>query len=159
MQKQPTAITVCGVVSILIGAISLCGGGIRALHPENGVAPEIFSDAFESGSVRTIFYGSIISWLILFIVLIVAGSLMIAGKRAGRTIGLVWGYSTVAVAMAMMILFAIRLVPALSDELVTAADVMRLAISAPATGCCPTIWAVVLLGILTGVRDAPAELT
>lgn len=155
MKKTPVPEIVAGVLSILVGLVSLCGGGIRLMRPEAGVAPEAFDPAFESGSLQAIFYGSVGLWILLSLLLVVAGALQLTGSRLARLLGLIYGWGCVGTAIVVMLLYAAKVVPLLSEQSLDAVDIVRVALAAPVTGCCPTLWAVFLLGFLYA-RPVPA---
>ena len=155
-KKTPVPELIVGFLCVAVGLISLCGGGIRLLRPEAGVAPENFNPAFQSGALQVIFYGSVSLWLLLSAVLVVCGALMVIASPAARVLGLVFSWASVATAIVVMILYAAKVVPILSEQSLDAADILRVALAAPITGCCPTLWAVFLLGFLYSRPSGPA---
>ena len=70
-------------------------------------------------------------------------------------LGLIYSGASVLLTMLVVVLYAVQVVPALSQESLATADMLKLALGAPMTGCCPTVWAVVLLGVLSS--SAPAD--
>ncbi len=144
-QATPAVDVVLGALSVAVGLVSLCGGGIRVLRPEAGVAPELFDAAFQSRGFYLVFYFSVALWIGLAALLVVAGAAMLTGARLARTLNLVYAWASAGAAVLVLLLYAIEVVPALSDASLEVADFVRLAFAAPATGCCPTFWALILL--------------
>lgn len=121
---------------------------MRLLDPSGGLDAATAVEALTSGAVRAAFYVSLSLWIALSVLAIVAGGALVAGKRIGRRLGVIYAWGSIAAAMIMAIFYAVEIVPTLTTQSLAANDLLRVASVAPETGCCPTVWALVLLAVL-----------
>ncbi len=146
----PTAVPILGAVSMLFAMLTICGGGVRFVRPETVLGADAISPVFDIAAARTAFYLGVVSWMAVGVLLAVAGAGLLLGRRWGRTLGLVWAWIDVAVAVLLMFHSVAVVAPALDESHLSYVEIFWTALTGPLAGCCPTVWAIVLLAALYG---------
>lgn len=146
--KTPVAVPISGVLTLLVGLVSLCGGALRLIAPENGVAADVFTDVFSTPGLRGTFYFSMTIWIALAFLAVFAGGGLTAGWRPARRLAAIWAWAAIAADLGIAILYAVSVVPALNEAAVAGPDLAKLVLAGTAGGCCPTVWALALLAIV-----------
>lgn len=133
-----------GAVAVVVSMLTLCAGGLRVVSPEGAVGGAL-GPIFEVQLARNAILVSMVTWIAMSIVLAVAGAGLLLAKPWGRTLGLVYAWSSVG-AMALMIAGnAVFLAPSLDGSDVGGVDVFWAVIAGPSLGCCPLAFALAML--------------
>lgn len=146
--KPPAAVPVLGVAAVIVAMLTLCGGGLRMINPDGVIGAAALEPAFEAAAARNLFYVSIGVWMLLAVALAVAGGALLAGLRWGRWLALVYAWTAVVSAIVVTVLGVAFAMPALDESGLTTVEAMRTVLAGPLTGCCPVVFAIVLLGFL-----------
>lgn len=146
--KPPGSVAILGALCLLFAMLALCAGGVRFVRPENALGADVISGVFDVAAARNAFYLGVIAWMVLGVLLAVAGAGLLLGLRWARTVALVWAWSDIAVVILLMLYNLVVVVPALDESELLFVQIFWTAASGPMTGCCPTMWALVLLAAL-----------
>lgn len=137
-----------GVAAILVAMLTLCAGGLRLVRPEGALGVDALGPVFEVALARRAILVSMVIWVMASLLLAIAGAGLLLGKGWGRTLGLVYAWATVASMSLMIASSAVFVAPSLDDSDLSGLDVLRAALAGPSLGCCPLVFALVLLTVL-----------
>lgn len=138
------SVPVMGAAAIIVSMLTLCAGGLRLVNPEGAVGGAL-GPIFEVQLARNAILISMVTWVATSILLAVAGAGMLLTRPWGRTLGLVYAWTSVA-AMALMIIGnAVFLAPSLDGSDVAGVDVFWAVIAGPSLGCCPLLFALAMI--------------
>lgn len=142
--KAPAAVPVMGAISIVVAMLTMCAGGLRVVNPESAIGGAL-GPIFEVAAAKNAILISMVTWIVMAIVLAVAGAGLLLARPWGRTLGLVYAWSSV-IAMALMIAGnAFFLAPSLDDSDIAGSDVLWAVIAGPSVGCCPITFAFAMI--------------
>lgn len=142
--KAPVAVPVMGAAAIVVAMLTLCAGGLRLVNPEGAIGAAL-GPIFEVSVAKNAILVAMVTWILMSILLAVAGAGLLLTRPWGRTLGLVYAWASV-LAMAVMIAGnAIFLAPSLDNSDVAGSDVFWAVIAGPSVGCCPLAFALVML--------------
>lgn len=143
--KAPIAVPIMGALSVIVAMLTLCAGGLRLVNPEGAVGVTALGPIFEVALARNAILVSMVTWVVMSILLAVAGAGLLLVRPWGRTLGLVYAWTSVA-AMALMIAGnAVLLAPSLDGSDVGGSDVFWAVLAGPSLGCCPLVFALTLI--------------
>lgn len=146
--KAPLAVPVLGIAAILVAALTLCAGGLRLVRPEGALGVDALGPVFEVALARRAILVSMVLWVVMSVLLAVSGAGLLLTKRWGRTLGLIYGWATVASMSLMIAGSAVFVAPSLDDTDLSPIEVIRAVIAGPSLGCCPLVFALAMLFIL-----------
>src|SRR5438128_151248 len=72
--KAPIAVPIMGALSVVVAMLTLCAGGLRLVNPEGAVGVSALGPIFEVAIARNAILVSMVTWVLMSVLLAVAGA-------------------------------------------------------------------------------------